>query len=229
MAGLMMVFLLISVAFMMNLQNRVEAPMSAERELCDDLRNQLSELEDELGTHFVIGDVEGVDGRSDHGLNCLTVRFPGGEGRFESGSSELTPEFKSTLNRFFPAYLVVLQEWEQGDEGRRVKEVRIEGHTSSVWEGETVERAYFRNMGLSQDRTRSVLEYVQQEVVTSDRNRAWVRERVRAVGFSSSQLVVRGGSEDRDASRRVLFRVATNLEDVLRGVVEGDPVASGGE
>lgn len=225
MAGLMMVFLLISVAFMLNLQEKVDAPVAAERELCRDLRNKLGErLGDALGTQFVIGDAGRSQGEStEQGLNCLTVRFLGLDGRFEQNQDALSPEFERTLDQFFLPYLDVLQEWEQDGEGRVVKEVRIEGHTSSEWNHESdIDDAYFENMRLSQGRTRSVLEHIHKSVSESSRHSdadaAWVRDRVRAVGYSSSQLVIRNGREDRDASRRVLFRVATNLEDVLRGI-----------
>lgn len=56
----------------------------------------------------------------------------------------------------FPRYLDVLLQFRDS-----IDEVRIEGHTNSAWnERSTSDEAYFKNMKLSQGRTRSVLEYV---------------------------------------------------------------------
>ena len=55
----------------------------------------------------------------------------------------------------FPRYLNVLTQFRDS-----IDEVRIEGHTSSLWNHRsTPEEAYFNNMALSQGRTRAVLEY----------------------------------------------------------------------
>ena len=224
MAGLMMVFLLISVAFMLSLQEKVDAPVTAERRLCQ-------EIEDRLGRQFTIGDA-GADANAstEQGLNCLTVRFPGLDGRFPPGEVSLSAEFKRTLNEFFPIYLDVLQAWESAADARVVKEVRIEGHTSSDWQDASDVDAYFLNMALSQGRTRSVLEHVYE--IARDRSATdeeWVKNRFRAVGYSSSQPVTLDGNEDRAASRRVLFRAATNLEDAFRRIVDEDGVSSSTE
>lgn len=101
-----------------------------------------------------------------------------------------------------------------------IEEVRIEGHTSSDWDTATGEaEAYFKNMWLSQGRTRSVLEYVY-NLPTVTEDRMWVKANLAAVGFSFSRLVVdETGREDRDASRRVVFRIVTNAEYQIRKIL----------
>ena len=100
-------------------------------------------------------------------------------------------------------------------------EVRIEGHTSSQWtNGVNPEDAYFRNMELSQARTRSVLLFVQGLKSTSE-DQAWVRRNVAAVGLSSSRLVLDDqGKEDAERSRRVTFRVISNAETQIRKLIQ---------
>ena len=83
-----------------------------------------------------------------------------------------------------------------------------------------------KNMNLSQGRTREVLKYVYNlDSITS--HREWVRSNVAAVGYSSSRLIYKNGkheeekSEDKERSRRVMFRVVTNAEIQIRKILEG--------
>jgi len=135
-------------------------------------------------------------------------RFLAPDVLFDQGRATLTPAFKGTLADFCPRFLRLL-------DARRdtIAEIRIEGHTSSEWRQNTSSReAYFLNMGLSQERTRSVLEYclgLGDVAPVED----WARHTLVAVGMSSSRPVLgRGGGEDADRSRRVEFRVVTDAE-----------------
>ena len=133
---------------------------------------------------------------------------------FASGSNEIRPEFKNILKDFFPRFANVLRPFKEG-----IHELRVEGHTSSEWQSaETEEEAYFRNMNLSQGRTRSVLEYVLNNPAL-DSDKKWVRDLLTANGLSFSRRIFFGGEEDKEASRRVEFQVSTKTRDVLRGVI----------
>ena len=66
-------------------------------------------------------------------------------------------------------------------------------------------------MKLSQDRTRSVLEYVMSLPQVSNQ-REWLKNYLTANGLSSSKLIMTNGVEDKEKSRRVEFRVKTNSE-----------------
>lgn len=67
-------------------------------------------------------------------------------------------------------------------------------------------------MELSQDRTRSVLQYALDTLPTTQ-NRDWVQTIITANGLSSSKPVLMAtGEEDTTQSRRVEFRVRTNAE-----------------
>jgi outer membrane protein OmpA-like peptidoglycan-associated protein len=140
---------------------------------------------------------------------------------FESGSAELQEAFKERLNSFFPIWLATFTT----DERHRdfVREVSVEGHTSSEWEDLEGMPAYLQNMALSQARALSVLNYVIALPISRENWDPWLRERITASGLSSSKIkFTNGGFEDRRQSRRVEFRVITNAEERLRALFDDD-------
>jgi outer membrane protein OmpA-like peptidoglycan-associated protein len=145
----------------------------------------------------------------------LSIRFKSPEVLFEPGQSDLKIEFKTILQDFFPRYIYVLDNYSQ-----HIQEVRIEGHTSSDWSGDVGPmEAYFNNMGLSQARTRSVLNYsLSLDEIT--KTSPWTLSTVTANGLSSSKVILRDGVEDRDASRRVEFKVRTDAKLQMVRVLE---------
>ncbi len=101
-----------------------------------------------------------------------------------------------------------------------INEVRIEGHTDSKWfDAKDANHAYFKNMALSQDRSRAVLEYVY--LLQSVKNyEKWMKENIAAVGFSSAKTIKNSnGMENEVASRRVSFRVITNAEKSINSIL----------
>lgn len=210
MAGLMMVFLLISVALMRS--------AFIERDQIKDVAVTYQEgqiaLHDALIDEFK-NDLEKWDASIDR--DTLSVEFKSPEVLFKAGEATLQSHFEKILNDFFPRYLSVLRQFR-----KNIEEVRIEGHTSSGWTSAVnPDQAYFNNMWLSQERTRSVLKYVYELPDVAD-DRDWVKNKVVAVGFSSSRLVLdQRGLEDRKASRRVLFRVITDAELQIRKILDG--------
>jgi len=208
MAGLMMVFLLISVALMRS----AFVDRDRMREVAVAYRDSQLAINQALHEEFE-EDLERWDAAI--AADSLTFEFRSPEVLFEAGSSALRPRFQAILSDFFPRYRRRLRDFDDV-----IEEVRLEGHTSSEWFGAAEDEAYFNNMRLSQGRTRSVLEYVYGLPGPSD-DRGWVKRKVAAVGFSSSRLVVGpGGREDPNASRRVLFRVVTNAETQIRTILE---------
>ena len=102
-----------------------------------------------------------------------------------------------------------------------IVEVRIEGHTSSEWIGAKDKLdAYFRNMQLSQDRTRTVLQYCLTLPAISS-HLDWAISTITANGLSSSKLIINdNGQEDQALSRRVEFRVRTDSEKRVLKILE---------
>jgi outer membrane protein OmpA-like peptidoglycan-associated protein len=139
----------------------------------------------------------------------LSIRFYSPDVLFTTGSGDIRPQFKRVLDDFFPRYVRTL-----GTPSYRnvVSEIRIEGYTSaSSSPGTSVLQSYITNMNLSQTRARSVLDYVLPMPAVAPQ-RAWLMQVLSATGFSFSHLRHRSnGSVDEDASQRVEFRVETNV------------------
>ena len=135
---------------------------------------------------------------------------------FETGSSNLKENFQLILDDFFPRYLKVLYQFKD-----HINEIRIEGHTSSIWqEAENDHDAYIKNMELSQNRTRNVLDYILSETnIYFYKN--WSQYLITANGLSSSKRIMINGLEDIQQSQRVDFRViANNAEALIRTLQE---------
>ena len=148
-----------------------------------------------------------------------TVRFREPDVLFAIGSSDLKSNFKIILDDFFPRYVHILDLDKYRD---AVQEIRIEGHTSSIWQNLPPDQAYFQNMRLSQDRTRSTLQYALALPAVRDDLR-WLRGHITANGLSSSKTVKSpDGSEDSERSQRVEFRVRTDAELRIAKIIETD-------
>ncbi|OON98636.1 MAG: hypothetical protein ATN35_00750 [Epulopiscium sp. Nele67-Bin004] len=216
MSGLMMVFMVIAIAFMVNVEQRVLQYDDLVREV--EHANVTTYVETQQAINMdLVAAFEGNFER--YGMEIdedSTVRFTSSDMLFATGSSELTTDFEATLREFFPQYIEILYKYKDF-----IKEIRIEGHTSSEWySGTSVTDAYFFNMELSQDRTRSVLKYVMD--LSSDKSYAqWLLEAMTANGLSSSRIIVdEYGVEDKEKSRRVEFKLVTNSEDVINDLIE---------
>jgi outer membrane protein OmpA-like peptidoglycan-associated protein len=206
MTGLMMVFMLLTAAFMLRVEQTttlvvnewVTTKQDLERALQNEFSTDLKQWNAEL-------------------LGDMTIRFKDPTGMFATGSAALRPKFQQDLRSFFPRYIALLTSPKFKDV---VKEVRIEGHTSHLWQGTTdAQIAYFRNMELSQARTRSALEYLMSlpEVI---KQRDWLVDRVTANGLSSSKPI-RGkdGKLESDlAQQRVEFRIVTNATERMEQI-----------
>jgi outer membrane protein OmpA-like peptidoglycan-associated protein len=211
MTGLMMFFLLLAVVFMVKVQSDA-AKVQEIAVLYDQLRVDLyQDLDREFKNDLPRW---GAELHTD-----LSIRFREPDVLFETGSAELRPRFKTILNEFFPRYVAILT---RSRYRNAITEVRIEGHTSSVWYvGLAQDQAYLRNMDLSQSRTRSTLGYVLEMPALAD-EKPWLMRYVTANGLSSSHIIKRQGVEDQLASQRVEFRVRTDADariaEILRSV-----------
>ena len=209
MAGLMMVFLLISVALMQHaLQQRDRVAEVAEAYQATQIaifQALLEEFKDDLPRW-----------QAEIDPDTLALTFKSPEVLFATGSDRLRSRFEQILSDFYPRYLKVLAPFKDV-----IDEIRIEGHTSSQWNDQVSEDdAYFLNMQLSQDRTRSVLSYLY-GLPDTQNNKAWVKKTTAAVGFSSAHPVLDDtGTEDGERSRRVSFRILTNAESQIREILD---------
>lgn len=202
MTGLMMVFLFIAVLFMSEIQKekiKIEG-------IVEGYSNIQQKLHAELNREF-------KDDLEKWGAEILpdnTFRFNSPNILFFTGESQIRVFFQQVLNNFFPRYLNILTSEVYKNE---IQEVRIEGHTSSIWDGATKEESYINNMRLSQARAISVLEYTYKINKTSEKH--WLEKVFRANGMSFSKLIMKNGVEDILASQRVDFRVLTKAEEKI--------------
>lgn len=147
--------------------------------------------------------------------DTLLIRFKAPDVLFAEGRSNLREEFQGILRDFFPRYALVLADFSSS-----IEEIRIEGHTSSEWNGVSPTQAYFNNMELSQARTREVLRFVL-TLPSLNGQKEWLKALLTANGLSSSHLILdENGEEDSELSRRVEFRVRTTARSEIVRILE---------
>ena len=209
MSGLMMMFLFIAVAYMYY----VQVERDNIKEIAVAYKDTQVAIYNDLVNEFE-ADLPRWNAAIER--DTLEVTFNNPEVLFRSGSPELNPQFRTMLADFFPRYVAVLSRYRKA-----IEEIRIEGHTSSDWGSLHGEQAYFPNMALSQDRTRTVLQHVLSLLEAGD-DREWVRTSFAAVGYSSSRRILDTDTklENAVSSRRVNFRVITNSELQIRNIIE---------
>lgn len=209
MAGLMMVFLFILILYARNADERLESA----KDIVVEWRNSESEIYEALFAEFE-DDLDAWDAEIDK--KTLTVRFRSPDILFDTGKATLKPKFKEILDDFLPRYLDLIVNRFYN----KVDEVRIEGHTSSEWKQSSTLEAFTKNMKLSQDRTRAVLEY---SLNIEDLNhlQPWIYKNVSANGLSSARLILEtDGTENRTLSKRVDFKIRTKSKEALFSVIE---------
>lgn len=198
MAGLLFIFILLLMGALLQVQEKAEQDEELVKQY-DQIKTQLYiDLQEEFKEDLKVWRAS-ID-------STLCVRFQEPSMLFDYDKSELKPKFKEILDDFFPRYIAVLSREKYKD---RIVEIRIEGHTDSKGE-------YFYNMALSQNRTRSVLQYCF-NLMTKEQS-AWLKGLITANGLSSSQPILVNGTEDFELSRRVEFRVRTNAEKQLEEI-----------
>lgn len=206
MASLLMVFVLCLVGTMLQLQEEYD-DKSKVAERYKELQTQIyldlkAEFKDDLSVWGAEIDQEE-----------LTFRFTEPKILFASGRSEMKQEFKTIIKDFFPRYIKVLSGKSYID---HIEEIRIEGHTSLEGKSNmSVNEAYFYNMKLSQDRTRSVLAYSLNQL--GGKTYQWTKLRTTANGLSSVKPIAGNDIEaNRKLNRRVEFRIKTDAEKQIR-------------
>jgi outer membrane protein OmpA-like peptidoglycan-associated protein len=206
MTALMMIFLFISIVYMQSAQIEKEKikeiAVSYQENQVNLYQNLMQEFEEDLPKWqaFINPDT-------------LAFEFQAPEVLFDRGDIRLNPLFQDILSDFFPRYLKVIKPFKAS-----INEIRIEGHTSSLWGSTTDDtQAYFHNMRLSQGRTRSVLAFIFPLV---SEEKSWIKHHMAAVGFSSAKVIVTNGHENYQKSRRVSFRIITNAHTQIKKILD---------
>lgn len=210
MSGMLVVFLFIAVLMMQQYTGIVQQSTEAQQELKENINAEftpeeqkkysLNDAKEGIG-YAKIGEVTGVE----EGLKK----------NFDVGSADLPPELEAELRIFLPKYIRGIAKCKD----ETIKEVRIEGHTSSEWRGErlTPDGVYIKNMELSQARTRAIIELAFSLPELAE-YKDFMKRKLTANGLSFSKLKYQddGITEDREASRRIEFRAVANDEETVK-------------
>ena len=212
MAGVLFIFVLLLASSMLEIQEKAER----DAEIASRYNNIKSDIYFDIAKEFK-DDLAQWNAVVDE--NDLSIRFSLDESGtkvsyFDSGRPDVKQEFKDVLNEFFPKYLRLIANPKYRDS---IEEIRIEGHTDS-------NGGYMLNVGLSQDRARNVLDYCLQ-IAKNDPNlkemMEWAQYKITANGLSYSHPILNAdGSENKDLSRRVEFKVRTNAEAQLEEIAK---------
>jgi len=218
MSALMIIFLFISISYMQSVkaekdrieenQRRIKKIAVAYQELQVNLYDELyKEFKDDLPKW-----------KATIEKKTLSVRFEEPDVLFATGSADISDRFQEILRDFFPRYIRIIS---SENYRKSIEEIRIEGHTSSEWNGNVSEEdAYFSNMSLSQDRTRSALRFCL-DLIENLSEREWARKFITANGLSSSHPILASEQiEDKEKSRRVEFRTRTKAEEKVVQLIE---------
>ncbi len=209
MSGLMVIFLFIAITYMM----QVSEDRNQLVEIAITYEKTKTAIYEQLQVEFK-DDLQKWNAEIDK--QTLAFRFQEPDILFNVGDADIKDKFKVILDDFFPRYIKVLKQYQPD-----IEEIRIEGHTSSEWSKNSAadDKTYFKNMALSQDRTRATLEYCLM-LPQIDSERGWIKQILTANGLSSSKPILVNGIEDTVHSRRVEFKVKTNSETQILKILQ---------
>ena len=156
MTGLMMIFLLVAIVFMLQVK-RNEAKIIEAQNKVREIATQYTDLRGQLYQELSAEFKDDLQKWRASIKPDLTVRFEEPTVQFDIGAAVVKDGFKATLNSFFPRYIKILRSPKYAD---AIEEVRIEGHTSALWKNLPPDLAFYENMRLSQERARSVLIHI---------------------------------------------------------------------
>lgn len=217
MAGLMMIFLLITMSYMLISEHNQEELRKSNEELraVSDKMSAIAEgyydiefalyhdLMQEFGDDLKMWNAEIDEGN--------TIRFKEPDVLFATGEGAIQQRFKKVLDSFFPRYIAILSSPKYRES---IEEIRIEGHTSSEWKAShDLQERYLENASLSQARAFSVLEYCFK--LPEIHEREWLISVLRANGLSFAKPL-----ETDTLSRRVEFRTITKSRQRIQEILE---------
>lgn len=215
MTGLMVIFLFVAVAYMIQVQDN--------QSVLTDYIETKEHLHDRLVNEFK-GDTtkwKMVIGKD------LSMKFKEPQVLFALGQSTITPAFAEILDTFIPRYLNILL---VDSLRERIREIRIEGHTDDLPMKSFSNDPYLSNILLSQERAYNVLKYIRnmpsfKEYTLEDKKLLdyWFTANGlsygKALDVNDKYVALSGDTIDRAKSRRVEFRIVTTGEEVLENFV----------
>ncbi len=220
MTGLMIVFLFISISYMIEVQKR-----QAERdEIFEEFKATKEELYNELDSVFK-ADFQKWEVKLD---KDLSIKFTNPEVLFSSGQKTIRPYFAEILDTFLPRYFNVLLQDKYRD---KISEIRIEGHTDIVPATQFDSDPYIGNVILSQLRSTEVLKYFRNMTYYKSLSHTdetilqfWLTANGLSYGRTLDQnkefTIVTGKPANNEFSRRVEFRIITTSDKLVEKVLK---------
>ena len=222
MTGLMVIFLFVAIAYMIEAQKNQEELIKNQTALVEYVETK-QHLHDKLVSEF----------KADTSVWKMTIgkdlsmKFNNPEVLFASGSAQITPQFCKILDTFIPRYLDILM---NDSLANRIQEIRVEGHTDDT-PISMFGDSYLENLQLSQNRSYSVLVYIRQMPFYRDLPQEqqqtleyWFTANGlsygKAVDAGGEYIAISGEEIDRTKSRRVEFRIVTAGEEMLENFVK---------
>lgn len=216
MTGLMVIFLFVAVAYMIQVQDNqsvLTEYVETKRRLHEKLVNEFKG--DTAKWKMVVG-------------KDLSMKFKEPEVLFDQGSGSIKPMFQQILNEFIPRYLDILLS--DTTLLKDIEEIRIEGHTDDLRMVQYGKDPYLSNVLLSQERAYNVLKYIREmpsfEQYTPAQRRLldyWFTANGlsfgKALDANENYAALSGDTIDREKSRRVEFRIVTKGDKVLEDFV----------
>lgn len=217
MTGLMVIFLFVAIAYMIQVNEN--------QTVLTDYVETKNQLHEKLVNEFA-GDT--AKWQMQVGKD-LSMKFNNPQVLFATGSYQLTDSFKIILDQFIPRYLGILLK--DTTLHKNIQEIRIEGHTDNVPAPQFGSDPFMANIKLSQLRSYSVLEYIKnmpsyQKYSEEEKNKLefWFTSNGlsygKAVDSEGNYIAISGNPIDLDKSRRVEFRIVTTGDEVLEKFVK---------
>ena len=229
MTVLMVLFMILAIFIALNATKTLSKVIGVVDSFIENENKLCQKLKEELYIKFSKADLK---------ISCEPIRitFINEKYKFEHDKHDLNPDFQRTLRKFFPIYLEIIKNWNYVNlEGKTIDlssmidEVRIEGHTDSAGAQSSVNSKYMYNMGLSQRRSREVLNFVF-KLETLRSNNQWMRDTLTANGLSFSRRLNTNAEpydykdpdqlEDKKASRRIEIKLRTKARELIKELRE---------
>lgn len=220
MTGLMVIFMFIAISYIVEVQKKQQERDIIFEEFKDTKEMLYAELEKEFKDDFKEWKVE-LD-------KDLSIKFTNPDVLFQSGKSDIRPNFAQILDEFLPRYFNILLQTKYTD---KIAEIRIEGHTDVVPAPQYDSDPYIGNVKLSQLRSAEVLKYFrnmpyyeQSSDSTEQQLQFWITANGLSYGRtldSEKQLTaISGNLINNEFSRRVEFRIITTSESLIERVLK---------
>lgn len=220
MTVLMIIFLFISISYMM----QVKKEQAQRDEIFEEFKATKEELYNELNTVFK-DDFQQWDVQLD---KDLSIKFTNPDVLFQSGKTNIRPYFSEILNKFLPKYFDIILQKKYQD---KISEIRVEGHTDNVPAPQYDKDPYIANTLLSQERSAEVIKHFREMVYfknLSTKDITLIEYLLTANGLSYGRTVDDNGNLtinsnrpiNNEKSRRVEFRIITTSDKLIDKVLK---------